>query len=75
MRIIAIAEVLLVEIVVGVQNKNGTVKFDKCDGYDKVVDHKYAFGVQDTILKPLIYYSIGLVQLEKYDESTIKKRK
>lgn len=66
---------------VGVQNKlkNGTCgkRFDKwLDGYSKVVDHKYVFGVQGYNLKtPDLLGSIGLVQLEKYDEIHRIRRK
>lgn len=39
------------------------------EGYDKVVDHKYVFGQIGYNLKPAdLQGSIGLVQLEKYEE-------
>jgi len=59
---------------VGIQNKlpNGTCgrRFDKwLEGYNNDVDHKYVFGVQGYNLKPAdLLGSIGLVQLEKYEE-------
>lgn len=59
---------------VGSQNKlrNGACgkRFDKwLEGYNKIVDHKYIFGVQGYNLKPAdLLGSIGLVQLGKFDE-------
>jgi len=45
-------------------------RFDNwLEGYDKVVDHKYVFGQIGYNLKPAdLQGSIGLVQLEKYEE-------
>jgi CDP-6-deoxy-D-xylo-4-hexulose-3-dehydrase len=45
-------------------------RFDKwLEGYDKIVDHKYVFGQIGYNLKPAdLQGSIGLVQLEKYEE-------
>jgi CDP-6-deoxy-D-xylo-4-hexulose-3-dehydrase len=45
-------------------------RFDKwLNGYDKIVDHKYVFGQIGYNLKPIdLQGSIGLVQLEKFDE-------
>jgi len=50
----------------GVCNK----RFDNwLEGYDKIVDHKYVFGQIGYNLKPAdLQGSIGLVQLEKYEE-------
>lgn len=45
------------------------------DGYDKVVDHKYVFGQIGYNLKPAdLQGSIGLVQLQKFDEIHQKRR-
>jgi CDP-6-deoxy-D-xylo-4-hexulose-3-dehydrase len=45
------------------------------DGYDQIVDHKYIFGQIGYNLKPAeLQGSIGLVQLEKYDEIHQKRR-
>jgi CDP-6-deoxy-D-xylo-4-hexulose-3-dehydrase len=51
-------------------------RFDKwLEGYDKIVDHKYVFGQIGYNLKPAeLQGSIGLVQLEKYDEVHQKRR-
>ena len=65
---------------VGAQNNlsNGVCgnRFDRwLEGYDRDVDHKYVFGVQGYNLKPAdLQGSIGLVQLEKYDEIHEKRR-
>ena len=59
---------------VGAANRlsNGTCgrRFDYwLDGYDEVVDHKYVFTQIGYNLKPLdLQGSIGLVQLQKFDE-------
>ena len=46
------------------------------DGYDKVVDHKYVFEHQGYNLKPAdLQGSIGLVQLEKFEEVHSIRRK
>jgi len=66
---------------VGAQNKlsNGVCgkRFSRwLDGYDKDVDHKYVFGVQGYNLKPAdLQGSIGLIQLEKFDEIHALRRK
>jgi len=45
------------------------------DGYDQIVDHKYIFGQIGYNLKPAeLQGSIGLVQLEKYDDIHQKRR-
>ena len=45
------------------------------EGYDKVVDHKYVFGNIGYNLKPAdLQGSIGLVQIEKFDEVHQKRR-
>lgn len=56
----------------GVCNK----RFDYwLDGYDKKVDHKYVFENQGYNLKPAdLQGSIGLVQLEKFEEIHTKRR-
>lgn len=65
---------------VGSQNKlsNGVCgkRFSRwLDGYDKDVDHKYVFGVKGYNLKPAdLQGSIGLVQLQKYEEIHQKRR-
>jgi CDP-6-deoxy-D-xylo-4-hexulose-3-dehydrase len=51
-------------------------RFDRwLEGYDKIVDHKYVFGNIGYNLKPAdLQGSIGLVQLEKFDEIHQKRR-
>jgi CDP-6-deoxy-D-xylo-4-hexulose-3-dehydrase len=52
-------------------------RFDKwLEGYDKIVDHKYVFGQIGYNLKPIdLQGSIGMVQLEKFEEIHSIRRK